>query len=1077
MSSGGQAAGGVLGAVAGFFIGGPQGALYGAQIGIAIGGYLDPPKGPVQEGPRLSDLTVQTSTYGAVIPRGYGTFTVVGNVFWLENNALKETITKKKSGGKGGGSKTTTKTYSYSATFAVGLLDCTDGTPIAGVRRIWIGGRLWYDAGASDLATVIASNQVASTFTVHTGSTTQAANARMQATLGVANTPAYRGLAYIVFNDLPLAPYSNSLVGAQIKVEVVKAGSVSASFVGPTSTPPIRAIYSEGQVFFRDRIWLIGGRDTINGGVVNPYVPVSADGQNFNEYPTNFPTSDSARFEVFNGDLYCLFKNGTKEVWKTSDGTLWSLVATPALTGATKRAAHASCVFDGKMWIFGGASGIGDEHNDVWNTSDGVSWYQVLAAAPWHVRQQFGAIVYQGKIWIFQGYTASGTATDVWNTSDGITWNYVSTVAPSTTYPNIPRFDYEIVVFKERIWFVGGNLSAGVYSEWAISTTDGITFVRESFSPAIPPNRYSMCIAWGMLFCHGSNSTVMHHYVDPISSNTTSLASIVQAECLKSKLLTAGDLNVTALTQAVKGYRLGNVAAIRAGLEPLQAAWPFDVLQSGYTIKFKVRGSSSVTTVPATDLDARSAGETPGVSITNTREMDSVLPRRVTLSYLDTGREYDDGEQYAERLNTDSVNVRSIDLAIALTSAEAAAMAEVLLYLYWMERYDLSFSLPPTYSALEPGDTITVNAAEATYTLRLTAITYAQDGRLECEAKYASSAVYISTALGESGQSTGIALTLAGGSLTEFLDVPTLNDSLDLAGYPVAMTGYLAGWPGGVVYRSDDGGQTWTDVQAFAPPGAVIGQALNSIGAPSSLLMDKGNLLSVRLYQGTLSSVSELAMFSGANYFAYGAAGRWEIIAAQTCTLQGDGSYVLQDLLRGQKGTEWASGLHAIGDKVIELDSSLAFVVTSANTIGLTKLYRGVTDGRSLDAVSDQSFTYTGVNLECLSPVYLNGNRHPTTNDWTLTWIRRTRVGGAWRDYVDATISEATESYEVEIYSSGAYTTLKRTITGLTSATATYTSAEQVADFGSNQSTLYVKVYQISAVVGRGYPLTTSITR
>ncbi|MFK5283912.1 hypothetical protein ACI3PL_30475, partial [Lacticaseibacillus paracasei] len=79
-----------------------------------------------------------------------------------------------------------------------------------------------------------------------------------------------------------------------------------------------------------------------------------------------------------------------------------------------------------------------------------------------------------------------------------------------------------------------------------------------------------------------------------------------------------------------------------------------------------------------------------------------------------------------------------------------------------------------------------------------------------------------------------------------------------------------------VVYRSDDGGQTWTDVQAFAPPGAVIGQALNSIGAPSSLLMDKGNLLSVRLYQGTLSSVSELAMFSGANYFAYGAAGRWE---------------------------------------------------------------------------------------------------------------------------------------------------------------------------------------------------------
>ena len=105
MSSGGQVVGGLVGAVAGFFVGGPTGALYGAQIGAMAGGYLDPPKGPTTEGPRLNDLTIQTSTYGAVIPRVYGTVTVTGNILWLENNALKETITKNKSGGKGGGSK------------------------------------------------------------------------------------------------------------------------------------------------------------------------------------------------------------------------------------------------------------------------------------------------------------------------------------------------------------------------------------------------------------------------------------------------------------------------------------------------------------------------------------------------------------------------------------------------------------------------------------------------------------------------------------------------------------------------------------------------------------------------------------------------------------------------------------------------------------------------------------------------------------------------------------------------------------------------------------------------------------
>jgi len=241
-------------------------------------------------------------------------------------------------------------------------------------------------------------------------------------------------------------------------------------------------------------------------------------------------------------------------------------------------------------------------------------------------------------------------------------------------------------------------------------------------------------------------------------------------------------------------------------------------------------------------------------------------------------------------------------------------------------------------------------------------------------------------------------------------------------------------------------------------------------------MIDKSSVLTVSLIGGELSSVTELAMLNGANYFAYGINGRWEIIAAQNCTLQGDGSYILTDLLRGQQGTEWACGLHAVGDKVIALDSSLAFVGASLNSIGSPKTYRGVTLGKTLDSASDMPFTYTGVNLECLSPCYLNGNRN-AANDWTLTWIRRTRVGGAWRDYVDASLGEASEAYEVDLFTDGTYTTVKRTLSGLSSASAIYSSAQQISDFGSNQSTLYLKIYQLSANVGRGYPLISSITR
>jgi hypothetical protein len=65
MSSVGQAVGYIGGAIIGSFFGYP---MLGAAIGGMIGGALDPPKGPKIEGPRLNDLSVQTSTYGAQIP-------------------------------------------------------------------------------------------------------------------------------------------------------------------------------------------------------------------------------------------------------------------------------------------------------------------------------------------------------------------------------------------------------------------------------------------------------------------------------------------------------------------------------------------------------------------------------------------------------------------------------------------------------------------------------------------------------------------------------------------------------------------------------------------------------------------------------------------------------------------------------------------------------------------------------------------------------------------------------------------------------------------------------------------------
>ena len=1068
MSSGGQVAGGVIGAVAGFFIGGPaaglKGALYGAQIGIAVGGYLDPPKGPVQQGPRLADLTVQTSTYGAFIPRGYGTFPVTGNVFWLENNQLTETINEESTGGgKGGGSSTTTETFSYSATFAIGLLDCSDGVPITGIRRIWISKKPFADYGSTELSAVLASNNASQFFTLHKGEIDQAPDERMQATLGIANTPAYRGLAYIVFKDLPLAPYGNSLVGAQVTVEIVREGNFDvfpliSEYTSPTVDRPGWAYtHSPGYLSIEHvRFWMpewdsyypttstytIYDYRLESDEVSPPYtlatptpmVPPRMLSDNPDrvwwttnpQFPLNGYTAGfSSITEV--GDL--IFGSGSNGLELLVGNSSGPTITVPTVSKVLPNLTRVGTT-DGEYCYTAEDGGAYDTWFRKYDTAlnEIASYYlpTTLSGVATQVDNQSILTVYEGQLYYFKQPQANGCAVFT------IDVNFLTPMVFVGYMPNI-------------------NFSGSYWNQY-LKIIDGV-----------------IVIAWPNNI--NKNHVVRYVSLKNINVDGVPLSSIVQAECLKSSLLTSGDIDTSLLTQLVRGYRIGSVAAIRAGLEPPQGAWPFDVIQHGYMIKFKPRGSSSVATIPASDLDARQGGAAPGVALTTSREMDSVLPQRVTLDYMDIWRAYDAGQQYAERLNTASVNIRALDLAIVLNADEAAGIVETLLYLYWLERYDVSFSLPPTYGALEPADVITLNTDDASYSLRLTGVTYTQDGRLECSAKYNNAAIYVPAAIGIPGPAATGTFITPGDSVIELLDVPLLDDSHNNPGFPAAMTGYLSGWPGGIIFRSDDLGQTWTTLQNFLPPRSVLGVAHNVIGAPLSPLIDKASLLSVTLKSGSLYSVSELSMLNGANHFAYGAHGRWEIIAAQNCMLESDGSYTLYDLLRGRQGTEWASGLHAVGDKIVLLDSALAFISTSSSSIGLSRNYRGVTLGKVISSASDYPFTYSGVNLECLSPVYLGGSRHPTTNDWTLTWIRRTRIGGEWRDYVDATLGEAALLYDVEVYSSNTYTTLKRTFFSLTSEAATYSSAQQGADFTSIQPTLYVKVYQISATVGRGYPL------
>ncbi len=1091
MSSGGQIVGGLVGGVVGFF--NPAlGWAVGAQVGMMLGGLLDPPKGPTVSGPRLGDLTIQTATYGAVIPRLYGAQAITGNIFWLENNQIKETVKKKKSGGKGA-PETTTKTYVNYATFAVGL--CKG--PIVGVRRIWIKGDLYYDAGSLDPETMDASAAAASGFRIYKGDDSQLPDTRMQATIG-ADTPAYRGLAYIVFYDLPLAKYGESLVGAQVKAEVFCAGDIgpacrSVEFVyGGNYEMGIRWDPS------RRRVWAVGDRA---GAFVPSFTSWSDDGGYTWSRSDTLPAYEFSDYTIIDGYYFAISVYG---IWRSKLITgPWTTAANPVpstITYITKGA-------NGQFLL----SGVGL----FAVTTDGVT-FATSNYMPWTTNYNRKGC-HNGNVYCLPFYMAGLDFLAI--SSDGLTW----------TVPTIPaEFDdiYSIAAVRGRMVAIGRrSVVAGGQLITTYSDDDGLTWsdppVVFAENPADADLHYitgddigGFCvisysgafwyesqdgITWTSYPCNVANgqayggatwighswATLSHFFVyfteyiaNVPNIHTVKLSTIVSAECLQSGILTAGDIDVTDLTSDVRGYMVASIGSIRAALTQPQAAWPFDVIQSGYQVVFRNRGGASVATIPMTDLDARSAGTAPGTQLTISREMDTQIARRVTIKHLDYDREYDVGEQYAERLNTDSVNEETQDLAIVLTAAEAAGKAEVLLYLRWLERYDVSFNLPPIYNHLEPSDVVTIATAEGDILLRLTAINYTSDGRLECRAKYAGQSVYTPVALGASPVVSGpTTIGYPGASFYVLMDVPYMHPAQADPTILVAMTGRSQSWSGGVLLRTDDSGTTWTDIQAFDTPGDTIATATNTIGSADSRVWDKASSLTVTMdtIGATLSSTTELAVLNGANYFAYGDHGRWEIIGVQNCVLTSANNYTLYDMLRGRRGTEWAMTLHQAGDYVIPLNTTNVTAVGMASAlIGLSREYRGITFGADISSDTDRSFTYTGVNLECLSPVYFWGYKTVSTSDWNLTWVRRSRTDPEWRDAVDAGLGETTQAYEVDIYADGTFATVKRTITAIIQS-CTYTSAQQVTDFGSNQATIYAKVYQLSSVVGRGYPATATI--
>ncbi|MEZ5913101.1 MAG: glycoside hydrolase TIM-barrel-like domain-containing protein [Paracoccaceae bacterium] len=200
-----SAVGASIGAGFGGSVLGLSGAVIGRAVGATLGRVIDQrllgPGSEVVETGKVDRFRLSGASEGAPIAHVFGRVRISGQVIWATR--FQENVTETTSGGKGAPRpQTTTVEYSYSVSLAVALCE----GEITRVGRIWADG---VEMSRDDL-----------NLRVYNGSETQQPDPKISAVEGAGDAPSYRGIAYVVIEDLELGQFGNRV--PQFSFEVLR---------------------------------------------------------------------------------------------------------------------------------------------------------------------------------------------------------------------------------------------------------------------------------------------------------------------------------------------------------------------------------------------------------------------------------------------------------------------------------------------------------------------------------------------------------------------------------------------------------------------------------------------------------------------------------------------------------------------------------------------------------------------------------------------------------------------------------------------------------------------------------------
>lgn len=562
-----------------------------------------------------------------------------------------------------------------------------------------------------------------------------------------------------------------------------------------------------------------------------------------------------------------------------------------------------------------------------------------------------------------------------------------------------------------------------------------------------------------MLRMSSGGGTIVRNYYDGVQASRTTLASAIETLALEAGLDINTELNISPeIDDAIDGMIVTERTSFRDILNRIAVIYLLDVVDSGGVIRITKKEQS----LEVGDFDFAIgenelvAGENGSV-LQSRREEDAVLPRVVELTYLSRANSYTYTVARAQRSAYPtptmlSENTLSVTLPIAINDVEAKSLAMRVLYQgAWASRVTYQFRLPWKYLYLDPGDVGSIDAGTFSFNVKIKEMIYNNDWTIDAKAVgFFSDEPFEVEADGGAGFDQEIIQFSYPKAL--ILDIPLLAAGLDSASPGNLSTIYSVVYPASRFTSRWSGAYVQVSRTVFGATGWENIGDTGDVAAMASIVTPPGNDGAVNMFLDRdiivfpmtgntedFVSVTYDELLEGANAAVCinPNTGYAEVFQFQTATDNGNGTWTLSGIIRGQRNTDIfakrTDGLNPmqIGSIIVLLDGD--YVIPNSlpvSTKGEVYLYRPGLYGRPEGEQAGVTFTFQARGTSSPPPInpLLDWQGTPGTGDLRVTFSNVSRYGTSWEDdeateYEDDETLDGTH-YVLKLYTDNTFTTV-----------------------------------------------------